>query len=112
MPPVPAFGVPAKVAVPLLLLVKVTLPGNPPVSVITMLALVGKPVVVTVKVPAVATLKVALFALVIAGAWPPVMLAVPVIVLVTVSVAVMLWLPGLFRVALKVCEPLSPARKV
>jgi hypothetical protein len=112
VPPVPALGVPASVAVPLLLLVKVTLPGNPPVSVITMLAFVGKPVVVTVKVPAVPTLKVVLFALVIAGAWPPWMFAVPVIVAVTVSVAVMLWLPGLFNVALKMCEPLSPATKV
>ena len=94
------------------MLTKFTPPGSAPVSVITMLAFVGKPVVVTVKVPAVPTLKVALFALVIAGAWPPIMLAVPVIVLFTVSVAVMLWLPGLFKVALKMCEPLSPAKKV
>jgi hypothetical protein len=40
-----------------------------PVLLITILALVGKPVVVTVKVPALPTLKVVLFTLVMVGAW-------------------------------------------
>ena len=65
----PAPGVPARVAVPLLLFVKVTPLGSAPVSLITMVAFVGKPVVVTEKVPAVPTVKVVLSALVIAGAW-------------------------------------------
>ncbi len=62
-----ALGVPASVAVPSLLFTKVTPPGSAPVSVITIEALVGEPVVVTVKVPGVPTRKVALLALVIAG---------------------------------------------
>ena len=60
---------PDRVAVPLLLFTKVTPLGSAPVSVITMLAFVGNPVVVTVNVPATPSLKVALFALVIAGDW-------------------------------------------
>jgi hypothetical protein len=107
-----AAGVPDKVAVPLLLFTNVTPLGSAPVSVITMLAFVGNPVVVTVKVPAVPTLNVVLFALVIAGAWPPLMFAVPVMDAVTVSVAVMLWFPALFNVALKMCEPLSAPMNV
>ncbi len=41
-------------------------------------------------------------------------LVVPVILLVTVSVAVTVWLPAVFRVTalMKVCVPLSPATKV
>ena len=54
---------------PLLLLTKVTPVGSAPVSLITMVAFVGNPVVVTEKVPRVPTVKVVLFALVIAGAW-------------------------------------------
>ncbi len=65
----PALGVPASVAVPLLLLVNVTPAGSAPVSVIAIAALVGNPVVVTVKVPATPVWNVTLFALVIAGAW-------------------------------------------
>ena len=53
----------------MLVLTKVTPVGSAPVSLIAMLALVGKPVVVTEKVPAVPTVKVVLLALVIAGAW-------------------------------------------
>jgi hypothetical protein len=65
---VPSFGVPASVAVPLLLFVNVTPLGNAPVSLINMLAPVGKPVVVTVNVLATVVWKVTLFALVMAGA--------------------------------------------
>ena len=65
----PAFGVPASVAVPSWLSVKVTLPaGSAPLSLMTIDAPVGLPVVVTVKVPAVLVLKVVLSALVITGA--------------------------------------------
>ena len=53
-------------AVPSPLSVKVTPAGSAPVSV---RAAVGNPVVVTVNVPAWPTVKVALAALVIAGAW-------------------------------------------
>ena len=66
----PAAGVPATVAVPLLLSVNVTPVGNVPVCVIVMPGFRGKPVVVTVNVwPARPGANVALFALVIAGAW-------------------------------------------
>src|SRR5688500_15315170 len=57
-PWVPGPGVPASVAVPSLLLTKVTPVGSAPVWLITIEAPVGKPVVVTVKVPGVPTLKV------------------------------------------------------
>ena len=60
-----ATGVPEKVAVPLPLLMKVTPDGNQPFS---LRDRVGKPVVVTVNVPAVPTTKVVTLALVIAGA--------------------------------------------
>src|SRR6185437_4933612 len=63
-----AVGVPASVAVPSLLLTNVTPEGRAPVSESAMEAPLGVPVVVTVKLPAVPTLKVALFALVMAGA--------------------------------------------
>ena len=66
MPPVPASGVPARAAVPSPLSRKVTPPGSAPVS---LRAAVGKPVVVTVKVPSVPVVNVVLSALVIAGAW-------------------------------------------
>src|ERR1043165_5905866 len=69
LPPVPAFGVPASVAVPLLLLSNVTPPGSAPVSLMIIDAPVGKPVVVTLNVPAVPTVNVTLFALVMAGGW-------------------------------------------
>src|SRR6266545_4065015 len=68
VPPVPGSGVPASVAVPSLLLTKVTPPGSAPVSLMFIDAPVGKPVVVTVNVPAVPTLNVVLLALVMAGA--------------------------------------------
>src|SRR5260370_264490 len=64
----PGAGVPASGAVPLLLVTKVTPPGSAPVSVIAIDALVGKPVVVTVNVPATPGANVVLFALVICGA--------------------------------------------
>src|ERR1043165_8227362 len=69
VPPVPAFGMPASVAVPLPLSTNVTPPGSAPVSLRTIDAPLGKPVVVTVNVPATPTLNVAAFALVMAGAW-------------------------------------------
>src|SRR3954447_2363187 len=69
VPPVPAFGVPASVAVPSLLLTKVTPPGSAPLSLISIEAPLGKPVVVTENVPAWPTLNVAAFALVMAGGW-------------------------------------------
>src|SRR4051794_39818256 len=67
VPPVPAFGVPARVAVPLPLSVSVTPAGSAPVSLRA--TLTGKPVVVTENVPAAPTVKVVLAPLVIAGAW-------------------------------------------
>ncbi len=63
MPPLPAAGVPLRVPVPA---VNVTPLGSAPVS---LSVGVGTPAAVTVKVPAVPTVKVVLFALVIAGAW-------------------------------------------
>ncbi len=66
MPPVPAAGVPARVAVPSPLSTNVTPVGNAPVS---LSAGVGNPVVVTVNVPAVPVVNVVVSALVIAGAW-------------------------------------------
>ena len=68
IPPVPSAGVPASVAVPSPLSVKVTPVGNVPVET-TRAGLVGKPLVVTPKVPPTPTLNVVLSALVIAGAW-------------------------------------------
>src|SRR5580704_19607009 len=65
VPAVPAAGVPASVAVPLPLSLKVTGLGNDPDS---LRAGVGEPVVVTVKLPAAFTAKLVLFALVIVGA--------------------------------------------
>ena len=59
---------PARVAVPSPLSVKVAPLGKLPVSLINIVALVGNPVVVTLKVPAFPTVKVVLFALVMAGA--------------------------------------------
>src|SRR5712691_10625288 len=66
VPPVPAFGVPESVPVPLPLSTKVTPPGSatPPRAIDG----AGNPVVVTVNVPGVPTVNVVLFALVIAGA--------------------------------------------
>ena len=64
----PDAGVPAMVAVPLPLFVNVTALGSDPDS---LRAGVGEPVVVTVKLPAEPTVKVVLFALVIAGAAVP-----------------------------------------
>ncbi len=65
-PPAPAEGVPAMVAVPLPLSVKLTPAGREPVLVI---AGVGAPVVVTVNEPAEPTANVAELALVNAGDW-------------------------------------------
>ena len=67
VPPVPV-GVPLRVAVPFPMSVKVTPLGRVPDS---LSAGVGDPVVVTVKLLAVPTVNVVLFALVIAGAVPP-----------------------------------------
>ncbi len=66
MPPVPAAGVPDSVAVPLPLSWKVTPVGKVPDS--ERLG-AGYPEVVTVKLPAVPTVKVVEAAEVIAGAW-------------------------------------------
>jgi hypothetical protein len=66
VPPLPDAGVPLSVAVPFPLFTNVTPLGRVPVSVTDG---VGAPVVVTVKLPAVPTVNVALFALVIAAAW-------------------------------------------
>src|SRR5207253_1763050 len=65
VPSLPTTGVPARVAVPLPLLVKLTPAGRAPDS--ARLG-AGKPVVVIVKEPAPATTKVAPGALVMAGA--------------------------------------------
>src|SRR5579875_317557 len=64
LPPLPAAGVPARVAVPLPLSVKVTPPGRVPVSVS---AGTGEPVAVMVSLNAVPTVDVAAAALVIAS---------------------------------------------
>ena len=61
----PATGVPERVAVPLPLLVKLTPLGKVPVS---LSVGVGMPFEVTVNVPAVPVVKVALLTLVIDGA--------------------------------------------
>jgi hypothetical protein len=66
VPPVPAAGVPASVAVPFPLSAKITPPGNEPVSDSTGC---GFPVEVTVNVPADPTVNVVDAADVIAGAW-------------------------------------------
>ncbi len=66
-PAVPAAGVPLSVPVPSPLSTNVTPAGSAaPVRVI---AATGKPVVVTVNVPGVPTVKLVVFALVIAGVW-------------------------------------------
>jgi len=66
VPPVPAAGVPLRVPVPFPLSVNATPLGRatPPL----VRADAGVPVVVTVNEPAVPTVKVVLFALVMAGA--------------------------------------------
>ena len=66
MPPVPTAGVPAKVAVPSPLSVRVTPAGKSPFSEI---AAVGKPVVVTAKVPWLPTVKVVPAPDVMAAGW-------------------------------------------
>src|SRR5271165_1841488 len=65
--PAPPVGVPAMVAVPLAWATKVTPLGRAPV--LDSVGGNGKPVVVTVKVPACPVVKVTVLALVIAGAW-------------------------------------------
>jgi hypothetical protein len=65
VPPLPDAGVPLNVPVPFPLFTNVTPLGSAPVSVSVG---VGAPVVVTVKLPAAPTVKVVVFALVIAGA--------------------------------------------
>ena len=68
VPPLPLAAVPASVAVPSPLSVKVTPLGSEPAG-IDKEASVGTPVVVTVKVPGLPTTKVVEAALVIIGAW-------------------------------------------
>ena len=68
VPPVPDAGVPLSVPVPLPLSLNVTPLGSVPASLSDG---VGAPVVVTVNVPAVPTVNVVLFALVMLGAVPP-----------------------------------------
>jgi hypothetical protein len=65
LPAVPAGGVPASVAVPLPLSLKVTLVGNAPLSA---RAAAGKPLEVTRNVPARVVVKAVLSALVIVAA--------------------------------------------
>jgi hypothetical protein len=65
VPPLPEAGVPLSVAVPFPLFTNVTPLGSVPVSDSVG---AGDPVVVTVKLPAVPTVKVVVLALVIAGA--------------------------------------------
>ena len=66
VPLVPAAGVPLSVAVPLWLSANVTPLGRAPAS---LRLAIGKPVVVTMKLPADPTVNVALLTLVMAGAW-------------------------------------------
>ena len=66
VPPLPDAGVPLNVPVPFPLSLNVTPLGSAPVSVSVG---VGAPVVVTVKLPAVPTVNVVVFALVTAGTW-------------------------------------------
>src|SRR5438477_6492003 len=84
VPPVPRSGVPLSVPVPSPLSLKVTPPGRatPPRAIEG----AGKPVVVTVKVPAVPTVNVAAFELVMVGA--------------------------LFTVSVIACEPVQPTLSV
>src|SRR5215469_684711 len=63
----PPVGVPAMVAVPLLLAVKLSPAGSVPA--VRVSAGTGEPVAVMVKLKAVPTVAVALAALVMAGAW-------------------------------------------
>ena len=65
-PPVAATGVPLSVAVPFPLFMNVTPAGSGPVSLIAVTE--GEPVVVTVNVPSLPTVNVAVLALVMAGA--------------------------------------------
>ena len=65
IPPVPAAGVPPRVAVPLPLFVKVTPVGSAPVSLIV--EAVGVPLVVIVNVPALPAVNVVALVLVTAG---------------------------------------------
>src|SRR3954469_1798876 len=74
-PPVPAAGVPARVAVPLPLSVKLRPVGRVPVLVMVGVGY-AVDVVVTVKLPGVPTVKVVLDALVNAAGWVTVMLSV------------------------------------
>ena len=67
VPSSPEIGVPLKVAVPSPLSTKVTLPGNEGALVAVMVDTVGTPLVVTVNVPKLPTLKAVLSGLVIAG---------------------------------------------
>jgi hypothetical protein len=64
---VPAAAVPASVAVPLLLLTKVTPEGSAPEAEMFIAAPVGTPVVVTVNEPGEVEVKLVAFALVICG---------------------------------------------
>jgi hypothetical protein len=68
-PPVPAAGVPERVALPLPRSTSVTPAGKAPDSV---MAAVGEPVVLTVKLSGDATVAVVLAALVMVGIWAPV----------------------------------------
>jgi hypothetical protein len=94
IPPLPDAGVPLSVAVPFPLFTNVTPLGSVPVSVNVG---VGDPVVVTVKLPAVPTVKVVLFPLVIAGAWFTVNVKVCVAALPTplLAVSVSVYIPPL-----------------
>ena len=95
MPPVPAAGVPLSTPVAAL---NVTPPGKVPVS----LRLgVGTPLAVTVKLPALPTVKVVLVALVIAGAWA--------VATVRVKVCVALGVTPLAAVIVSMVDPAGVA---
>jgi hypothetical protein len=92
MPPVSAAGVPLSNP-PL----KITPEGRVPLVMVT--AGIGVPVVVTVNEPAIPAVNVALFALVKAGVESSAIeLDVPVMEDLTVSVAVIVWGPGVRNV--------------
>ena len=100
---VPAAGVPASVAVPSPLSVKVTPAGSDPDSVI---AAVGLPVVVTVNDPAVPTVNVAELPLVIFGACWMVMVSVCWIEpYALVAVSGIAYVPALFGVPAREAVP-------
>ena len=100
---VPAAGVPARVAVPFPLSIKVTPEGSAPDSLI---AAVGLPVVVTENVPSVPTVNVAELALVIAGAcWTVIVSVCCTEPYVLVATSGMAYVPAVVGVPARVAVP-------